>query len=137
LNPLGNLHHSRECLKLGGDRKFEGRGHFFAAAGRAMRQVLVKHARDRQRLKRGRGRLRLELLDQADSLAEDPDLVLSIDELLDRLQVEDASAAQLAQTHLFGGLTIEEAADALGVSRATGYRHWKYARAWLRAVLAR
>jgi len=122
-------------LRLVGDQQFDGRGHFFAAAAEAMRRILVNHARDRNRLKRGSGRVRLELLDQADSLAEDPDLILSLDELLTRLGGEDESAARVAHLHLFGGLSVEEAGAALGVSRAVAYRNWKYARAWLRDAL--
>jgi RNA polymerase sigma factor (TIGR02999 family) len=120
---------------LVGDQQFDGRGHFFAAAAEAMRRILVNHARDRQRLKRGGGRKRLELLDRADALAEDADLVLSLDELLTRLGKEDAAAAQVAHLHLFGGLSIEEASEVVGLSRAVAYRNWKYARAWLREAL--
>jgi RNA polymerase sigma factor (TIGR02999 family) len=115
--------------------RWDGRGHFFAAAAEAMRRILVNHARDRHRLKRGGGRVRLDLLDQAHSLAEDPDLILSLDELLTRLGEEDATAARVAHLHLFGGLSVEEAGAALGVSRAVAYRNWKYARAWLRDAL--
>jgi len=122
-------------LRLVGDQQFDGRGHFFAAAAEAMRRILVNHARDRKRLKRGGGRVRLELLDQADSLAENPDLILSLDELLTRLGEEDATAARVAHLHLFGGLSVEEAGAAVGVSRAVAYRNWKYARAWLREAL--
>jgi RNA polymerase sigma factor (TIGR02999 family) len=122
-------------LRLIGDQHFDGRGHFFAAAAEAMRRVLVNHARDRNRLKRGGGRVRIELLDQADSLADDPDLILSLDELLTRLSEEDATTAQIAHLHLFGGLSVEEAGVVLGLSRAVAYRNWKYARAWLRAAL--
>jgi len=122
-------------LRLVGDQQFDGRGHFFAAAAEAMRRILVNHARDRKRLKRGGGRVRLELLDEADSLAEDPDLILSLDELLARLGEEDATASRVAHLHLFGGLSVEEAGVALGVSRVVAYRNWKYARAWLREAL--
>jgi RNA polymerase sigma factor (TIGR02999 family) len=122
-------------LRLVGDQQFDGRGHFFAAAAEAMRRILVNHARDRKRLKRGGGRVRLQLLDQADSLAEDPDLILSLDELLTRLGDEDETAARVAHLHLFGGLSVEVAGTALGVSRAVAYRNWKYARAWLRDAL--
>ena len=117
------------------DRRWDHRGHFIAAAAEAMRRILVNHARDRKRLKRGGGRMRLELLDQADTLAEDPDLVLSLDELLSRRGQEDEPAARIAQWHLFGGLSIEEAGQAMGLSRPTAYRNWKYARAWLREAL--
>ena len=133
LQPTALVHEA--YLRLVGDQRFDGRGHFFAAAAEAMRRILVNHARDRKRLKRGGGRIRIELLDQADSLAEDPDLVLSLDELLTRLGEEDATAARVAQLHLFGGLSVEEAGAALGVSRAVAYRNWKYARAWLREAL--
>ena len=122
-------------LRLVGDQHFDDRGHFFAAAAEAMRRILVNHARDRKRLKRAGGRRRLELLDQVGSLAEDSDLVLSLDELLTRLGEEDAAAAPVAQLHLFGGLSVEEAGKALGLSRAVAYRNWKYARAWLREAL--
>ena len=122
-------------LRLVGDQQFDGRGHFFFAAAEAMRRVLVNHARDRNRLKRGGGRVRLELLDRVGSLAEDPDLILSLDDLLTRLGADDAAAAQVAQLHLFGGLSVKEAAEAIGISRAVSYRNWKYARAWLREVL--
>src|SRR5262245_14947601 len=122
-------------LRLVGDQHFDGRGHFFAAAAEAMRRILVNHARDRNRLKRGGGRVRLELLDQVGSLAEEPDLVLSLDELLTRLAAEDPAAARIAHLYLFGGLSVEEAGAAAGVSRPVAYRNWKYARAWLRDAL--
>ena len=80
-------------------------GHFFAAAAEAMRRNLVNHARNRNRLKRGGERVRLELLDQVG----DPDFVLSLDELLSRLGEEDAAAARVAQIHLFGGLSVRQA----------------------------
>jgi len=133
LNATALVHEA--YLRLVGDQQFDGRWHFFAAAAEAMRRILVNHARDRKRLKRGGERVRVELLDQAASLAEDPDLVLSLDELLTRLGAEDATAAQVAHVHLFGGLSVEEAGDALGLSRPVAYRNWKYARAWLRAAL--
>jgi RNA polymerase sigma factor (TIGR02999 family) len=133
LQPTALVHEA--YLRLVGEQRFDGRAHFFAAAAEAMRRVLVNHARDRKRLKRGGGQVRLELLEEADALAEDPDLVLSVDDLLTQLSAEDAPAARIAQLHLFGGLSVEEAAEALGVSRAAAYRNWKYARAWLRAAL--
>ena len=133
LNATALVHEA--YLRLVGDQHFDDRGHFFAAAAEAMRRILVNHARDRKRLKRAGGRRRLELLDQIGSVAEDPDLVLSLDELLTRLGEEDAVAARVAQLHLFAGLSVEEAGEALGLSRAMAYRNWKYARAWLREAL--
>ncbi len=133
LNATALVHEA--YLRLVGDQHFDDRGHFFAAAAEAMRRILVNHARDRKRLKRAGGRRRLELLDQIGSVAEDPDLVLSLDELLTRLGEEDAVAARVAQLHLFAGLSVEETGEALGLSRAMAYRNWKYARAWLREAL--
>jgi RNA polymerase sigma factor (TIGR02999 family) len=117
------------------DTRWESRNHFFAAAAQAMRRILVESARSRRRLKRGGRRVRVELLDMANSLAEDPDLLLSLDELLSRLAEEDDAAARLAHLHLFGGLSVEEAGKVLGLSRPVAYRNWKYARAWLRVAL--
>ena len=122
-------------LRLLGDQEFDNRGHFFAAAAEAMRRILIENARLRRRLKRGGGRVRIELLDQAGSLAEDPDLLLSLDELLVRFGGEDPLAAKVADMHLFGGLSVEEAGDVLGLSRAVAYRNWKFARVWLREAL--
>jgi RNA polymerase sigma factor (TIGR02999 family) len=116
-------------------QSWNSRGHFFAAAAEAMRRILVESARSRRRLKRGGRRVRVELLDVADSVAEDPDLLLSLDELLGRLAEEDDDAARLAHLHLFGGLSVEEAGKVLGLSRPVAYRNWKYARAWLREAL--
>lgn len=122
-------------LRLLGDQRFESRGHFFAAAAEAMRRILVENARSKGRLKRGKGLVRLEWFDHASSLPGDPDLLLTIDELLLRLAEEDAVAAKVAQMHLLGGLSVEEAGDALGLSRASAYRNWKYARVRLREAL--
>src|SRR5256885_8736225 len=86
LNATALVHEA--YLKLVGDQQFSGRGHFFAAAAEAMRRILVNHARDRNRLKRGGGRVRIDLLDQVGSLAEDLDLVLSLNDALTRLASE-------------------------------------------------
>jgi len=97
-------------LRLVGDGEkessWDNRGHFFAAAAEAMRRILVESARRNGRLKRRGGRIRLELIDQADSLAQDPDLILSLDDLLAQLATEDTTAAQIAHLHLFGGLSF-------------------------------
>ncbi len=117
------------------DPGWQNRGHFFAAAADAMRRILIDHARSQGRLKRGGKRVRLELLDHADSIAEHPDLILSLDELLIRLAAEDPDAARVAHLHLFGGLSVEEAGAAMKLSRPVAYRNWKYARVWLREAL--
>src|SRR6516164_2312791 len=116
LNPTALVHEA--YLRLVGDQQFENRGHFFAAAAEAMRRILVERARHNGRLKRGGGRLRLELLDHAESLAEDSDLVLSLQDSLARLDAEDETAAKLASLHLFGGIPVPEAGEVIGLSRA-------------------
>ena len=123
------------ALPEGMSLKWDGRGHFFAAAAEAMRRILINRARDQKRMKRGGGRLRLELLDHADSICEDADFTLSLDEVLVRLAKEDPTAGRIAHLHLFGGLSVEEAGQAMDISRAAAYRNWKYARAWLRDAL--
>jgi RNA polymerase sigma factor (TIGR02999 family) len=118
-----------------GSPRFDGRGHFFAAAAEAMRRILIEQARRKGRAKRGGGRKRIDL-DDADlfSLAA-PDELLLIDEAIAELAQEDARAAQLVRLRYFAGLSVEEAADLSGLSRSTAYEHWSYARAWLHCRL--
>ena len=101
LQPTALVHEA--YLRLVGDQKFEGRGHFFAAAAEAMRRILIEAARRKQLPKHGGGRRRIEL-DEAHRILESPDDLLLLD-------------------------------DALGLARATAYRHWAFARAWLRCEL--
>ena len=114
---------------------WDSRGHFFAAMAEAMRRILVENARRRTRAKHGGGRRRVDLDDQVMPVRLPPDEILALDEALTRLAAEDPEAAQVVQLHFFGGLSIEQAGVALGVSRATAYRQWRYARAWLRCTL--
>jgi RNA polymerase sigma factor (TIGR02999 family) len=114
---------------------WNGRGHFFAAAAEAMRRILVDRARDKARIKRGGGRRQVDLLDIPNRVDNYPDLLLTLDEALTRLTAEDGPAAAVAKLHLFAGLSVEETASALGVSRATAYRNWTYARAWLQNAI--
>jgi RNA polymerase sigma factor (TIGR02999 family) len=113
---------------------WNGRGHFFAAAAEAMRRILVESARRKKRHRHGGGRRRVSLRD-VPALERTPEDVLVLDDALTRLAAEDPAAADLVKLRFYAGLSVEEAADALGVSRAQGYRHWSYARAWLRCAL--
>jgi RNA polymerase sigma factor (TIGR02999 family) len=116
-------------------RRYADRGHFFAAAAEAMRHILVDNARRKRREKHGGRRQRVELdeaLPAPPSPAED---LLTLDEALTRLAQEDREAAAVVQLRYFAGLSVEEAAESLGMSRATAYRHWTFARAWLLNVL--
>src|SRR5262245_56922396 len=121
-------------LRLAGDQHFDGRGHCFAAAAEAMRRVLVESARRKKLPKHGGGRRRVEL-DAAHRVLESSDDLLLLDDALGRLIAEDAMAVEIVKLRLFAGLSVEEAADALGLARATAYRHWTFARAWPRCEL--
>src|SRR4051794_18556828 len=123
-------------LRLIGDQQFDGRGHFFAAAAEAMRRVLVNHARDRNRRKRRGGRNRVDL-DRltGPAVATDDDLV-ELDGALDRLAKEFPVAAELVKLRFFAGMTLGDAAEAMGIPRRTADRHWAFARAWLADALA-
>ena len=110
---------------------FNNRSHFFGAASEAMRRILVDIARSKKRLKRGGGRQRIELNDACVAVESSPDTLLILDEALTRLSQTDPEAAKLIQLSFYGGLTLEQAAEVLGVSLRTAYRYWAFARAWL------
>jgi RNA polymerase sigma factor (TIGR02999 family) len=116
-------------------QRWSGRGHFFAAAAEAMRRILVERARGKARAKRGGAwrRVDLEGLDVATAIA--PDQLVALDDALARLAALDRLAGDLVKLRYFAGLALDQAAEALGVSTATAYRHWAYARAWLHGEL--
>jgi RNA polymerase sigma factor (TIGR02999 family) len=111
--------------------KWNSRGHFFAAAAEAMRRILVEAARRKQSEKHGGQQKRIELSEIRIGVDSPPDALLAIDENLQRLATSDPQAAQLVKLHCFAGLTIEQAADLMGISPRTAYRDWAYARGWL------
>jgi RNA polymerase sigma factor (TIGR02999 family) len=114
---------------------WNSRGHFFAAAAEAMRRILVENCRRKKSRKHGgeRQRFELEAIDWP-SLRHSDDLLL-LDDALSVLAREDTTAAAVAKLRLFAGLSVEQAAQALALSRAAAYRSWTYARAWLHAQL--
>ncbi|MCA9009836.1 MAG: sigma-70 family RNA polymerase sigma factor [Planctomycetaceae bacterium] len=117
-------------------QKWDSRGHFYAAAAEAMRRILVDAARRKQAEIHGGGQHCINLED-ADLISRaSPDRIVALDDALARLAAEDSAAAELVKIRLFAGLSLEESAATIGMSRATAYRHWTYARAWLRAELA-
>jgi RNA polymerase sigma factor (TIGR02999 family) len=115
---------------------WNSRGHFFAAAAEAMRRILVENARHKQAQKSGGRHKKLSLEDADLATPDDSENLLAIDDALDRLAAESSEAAQLVKLRVFAGMTVNEAATALGISRTTAFRHWTYARAWLRAEFA-
>jgi RNA polymerase sigma factor (TIGR02999 family) len=133
LQPTALVHEA--YLRLVGERHFHDGRHFFAAAAEAMRRILVESARRKRAEKRGGSARRFELSEADRVILPDPDTLLAVDEALALLAAEDAPAAELARLRLFAGLSIEEAATALGLSRATAFRDWAYARAWIASKL--
>lgn len=120
------------------DVKWENRSHFFAAAAQAMRRILVDHARTKHRAKRGGDNIRLSL-EEAEDLAirENGVDLIALDEALNRLSAFDPQQARVVELRYFSGLSLDETADILQISRATVARDWEAARAWLHHELTR
>jgi len=131
------LVHEAYVRLVGGDQPqdWNGRGHFFAAAAEAMRRILVEQARRKGRQKRGGERRREEVQLDVQGNNDSPVDILEVDEAVSRLAIEHPEKAELVKLRYFAGLTLPEAATALGISTATASRHWRYARAWLARVL--
>ena len=110
---------------------FNSRGHFFAAAAEAMRRILVEAARHKLRHKHGGERTRVDLVEMDVATHLPPDELLSLNEAIDALAAHDQPAAEIVKLRYFAGLSVEQAAETLRLSRTAAYRHWTYARAWL------
>ena len=137
LQPTALVHEA--YLRLVGEAdsaKWNGRGHFFGAAARAMRRIMVERARHQGRLKRGGDRKRVTLDDQAVAQVPEGDDLVALNDALDRLEARDARKAQIVMLRYFAGLTIEETAAALDLSPAMIKKEWTVARAWLFRELA-
>jgi RNA polymerase sigma factor (TIGR02999 family) len=120
-------------LRLTNDdkRKWNDRTHFFAAAAEAMRRILVDNARIKRAQRHGGGLARVEMPEIACAVAQNEDQILAVNEALEKFAAQDKQKAELVKLRYFVGMTIEEAAEALGISTGTAKRHWAYARAWL------
>ena len=118
------------------DRRWENRGHFFAAAAEAMRRILVETARRKRRIRHGGDLQRVELPFDGPATNNTQEDVIAIHEALDSLANDDCQAAELVKLHYFAGLTIEQAASVLGISVRKAYTVWAYARAWLFRAIA-
>jgi RNA polymerase sigma factor (TIGR02999 family) len=116
---------------------WNSRGHFFAAAAEAMRRILVNRARDKGRLKRGGGRQRVDLDNISDPATTSDEDLLDLDEALERLAAAHPECAELVKLRFFAGMTLDQAAAALGLARRTADRQWAFARAWLFDALGR
>jgi RNA polymerase sigma factor (TIGR02999 family) len=137
LQPTALVHEAfmRLIGDSGSDKAWNHKGHFFAAAAEAMRRILIESARRKGRQRHGGGRGRINLEQFEPNVEQNPDDLLDLDDAVGRLRAEDAIAANIAQLRLFAGLSVEEASSALGIPRATAFRHWTYARAWLAEAL--
>jgi RNA polymerase sigma factor (TIGR02999 family) len=132
------LVHEAYVRLVGGarDRRWNGRAHFFAATAEAMRRILIEKARRKRGPRHGGGHQRVDL-EEAASYAPGPaEDLLALNEALDRLAEEDPRQAELVKLRYFTGLSVEEAAAVLGISRATADRYWAYAKAWLYCALS-
>ncbi len=117
-------------------QQWNSRRHFFAAAAEAMRRILVEQARRKSRHKHGGGRQRVPLDEVEPAYRDAAAELLAIHEALDKLAAEDPEAAQLVQLRYFAGLSVEQAAETMGLPRSSAYVHWAYAKASLRVLLA-
>jgi RNA polymerase sigma factor (TIGR02999 family) len=131
LQPTALVHEA--YLRLVGDQEqqWENRAHFFGAAARAMRNVLVDQVRKKGRIKRGGQAQRIPFSQIVCTSESQPLDILALDEALKRLEKDDPRLVEVALLRFFAGLTIEETAKAMGVSTSTVEREWSYARAWL------
>lgn len=140
LHTTALVHEALMKLTQDGRISLEQRPDFFRAAAAAMRQILIDHARAARRQKRGGGQVKRVALDVADlhaSIDFEPGQMLAVDEALTRLEAHDRRAAELVRLRFYAGLTMEEAADAAGLSLRTAERLWTFARAWLWRELSR
>ncbi len=139
LQPTALVHEA--WLRLGGAEQpdWQNRAHFFASAAEAMRRILIERARQRQTQRHGGGLQRIDINDPLMEIAApgSDDELLAVHETLDRLAAHDARKAELVKLRYFVGLTIEQAAEALGVAVPTAKRDWAYARAWLFREISR
>jgi RNA polymerase sigma factor (TIGR02999 family) len=120
-----------------GERPFANRRHFFAAAAEAMRRILIDAARSKQALRRGNNARQVALdPERLAAPAVDADRWLDLDQALTAFAGVDAAAAELAKLRIFGGLSVEQAGESVEMPRATAFRAWTYARAWLTAALS-
>jgi RNA polymerase sigma factor (TIGR02999 family) len=138
LQPTALVHEA--YLRLVGNNQeasWDNRGHFFAAAAEAMRRILIDQARRKQSLRQG-GHLKRKALEHLEIAAPEPSLdLLAVNEALERFEMIDPLKARLVKLRYFAGLSIPQAAEALGISKATADRYWAYARAFLHAELTK
>jgi RNA polymerase sigma factor (TIGR02999 family) len=125
------VHEAYLRLVQGEDQDWNSKGHFFKAAAEAMRRILIENARSKKRLKRGGDRQRVELREAELGIENSLDDLLTVNEALEKLSLEEPSLAELVKLRYFAGLTIDHVATIQGISRRSVIDHWAYARSWL------
>ena len=135
LQPTALVHEAWLRLIGPGNEHWNSRGHFFGAAAEAMRRILIDRARKRHRQRHGHGLVRVDFAELDVAITADDDLLLRVNDALEKLEAEAPERAHLVKLRFFTGLSITEAAEAMGVATATANRHWAFARAWLLAEL--
>jgi len=137
LQPTALVHEA--WLRLSGPSQpdFQSRAHFFGAAAEAMRRILIDNARRKAALRHGGGQARVDIEETNIAVPAGDDQLLAVHEALDKLAAEDAQKAELVKLRFFVGLSVEEAAEVLGVSTPTIKRWWAYAKAWLYQEIAK
>ncbi len=135
LQPTALVHEAYLRLLGKHELHLEGRRHFFFAAARAMRDILVEQARSKAGPKRGGGRQRLDLADSFAGAGPPPDDVLALHDALQELEKEDPLKGQIVNLRYFAGMTTAETAQVLGLSERTLHRHWRFIKAWLKSRL--
>ena len=130
LQPTALVHEAWLRL-VGSNQQWRNRRHFFGAAAEAMRRILIDRARQRHRPRHGHGLQRVDLSQVEVAAQTDDETLLAVDEALSRLAADSPERAELVKLRFFVGLSIAEAAEALGISESTAKRQWNYVRAWL------
>lgn len=131
LQPTALVHEAWLRLTSGTEQKWENRAHFFAAAGEAMRRILIERARRRQRIRHGGGQERVDIEEIEIATADTDETLLKIHEALNALAAEDPIKAEVVKLRYFIGMSDREVAEALGISERSVERYWAYAKVWL------
>lgn len=137
LQPTALVHEVWLRLASSTRQQWNSRNHFFGAAAEAMRRILIDNARRKDRVRHGRGLTRVEVADLDLATTADDETLLHVDDAMQKLAKEDPEKAELVKLRFFAGLSIRDAAEAMGLSEATAKRHWTYSRAWLYDELTR
>jgi len=137
LQPTALVHEAWLRLASSTRQQWNSRNHFFGAAAEAMRRILIDNARRKDRVRHGRGLTRVDVADLDLASTADDETLLRVDDAMQKLAKEDPEKAELVKLRFFAGLSVRDAAEAMGLSEATAKRYWTYCRAWFYDELTR